>query len=174
MNATKKRRVWWIVGSLVVAVALFAAVAFIVDYNSTDARIGRAVARIVDEYGFEQTQSESYGSPFETGGAVEYSRTFDTMEETVRILSALKAACQGYDYIHHVLDDGYGVASDSGLEPVTEMHVFASDDSRVRELVVVFQLDEVGSGPEQSASLFMSWTTVQGGLWERINGLWPW
>ena len=43
----KKRRVWWIVGALVAAVVLFAAVAFLVSYNSTDARIeldgGRSV-----------------------------------------------------------------------------------------------------------------------------------
>ena len=45
----KKRRVWWFVGALVV---LFATIAFLTQLNSLDARVGRAVNRLVDEFGF--------------------------------------------------------------------------------------------------------------------------
>ena len=48
-----KRRLRWIAGAFGAVVALFIAVAFYLDYNSTDAKIERAVAQIVEEYGFE-------------------------------------------------------------------------------------------------------------------------
>ncbi|MCH8980341.1 MAG: hypothetical protein IH945_14045 [Armatimonadetes bacterium] len=169
----KKRRVWWVVGGFVVAVALFAAIAFYIDYNSTDARIERAVAQIVEEYGFElQGQMPGYVGPPLGGGA--YSRAPVSAETEDEIVAILRGACPSCDYNLRVT--AANNIHTTGEQTVVEHVIFRLDQGDGLSDGLVFAPDNkdgglLGAGP---GAILLVIKFERPSLWQRIKGLWPW
>ena len=166
----KKRRVWWIVGSLVVAVALFAAVAFLVDYSSTDARIERAVAQIVEDYGFElQSQTSGYFGPQTSFIGHTYSRAPVGAETASEIAAILREACPSCK--HDIL-----VTTRDGDPWMEWFNILTEEQGGQWANRVSFQPDNQGFGlPEiEPYSSLELYNLVRPSLWQRIKGLWPW
>ena len=169
----KKRRAWWIVGALVVAVALFAVGSFFVDHNSTDARMERAVAQIVEEYGFEpQAKLPDYIGPGLRGKS--YSRAPVSAQAEREIVAILREACPSYEYEHRNVGS---YNSPAPGEPLTKTHVFfRAGQRRGMPQGVVFYPDNKGyaePGAVPAADLAVVHIPAAT-LWQRIKGLWPW
>ena len=176
----KKRRVWWIVGALVVAVALFAAVAFYIDYNNTYARMERAVAQIVQEYGFEP-QNPPRWSGFELarpGSVTEFRRAPVSAETAGEIVDFIRGACPSLDYKHSFLEGDYMPATMGDGDPWPDVHKFSRKElgGGVGLAVVTFIPDNGGYGiPEFERTARLGLVKMDGSsLWQRIKGLWPW
>ena len=170
-----KRRVWWIVGAIALAVALFAAVAFFIGYNGTDAKIERAMARIVEEYGFEfQEQVPGY---FHPGSGESYSRTPVSAEMASEIVAILREALPSCEYRHFVYDEDDARVTRSGGDPWREAHQFApTEQLRGRTEVLVFVPDDKGRiGHQDEPHAYIdAYKSDRPDLWQRIKGLWPW
>ena len=175
----KKRRVWWIVGALVVAVALFAAIAFLVDYNSTDARVERAVAQIVEEYGFEyQGRADSW---FDKSKGIltgdEYRSPAIGTEQADGIVAILRDACPSWQYEHSAFDEDLQHITATDGDPTIELHTFTSTEPRGGIIAIIgFVPDDDGmasAGADHTAVLSLN-IFDRPGLWQRIKGLWPW
>ena len=164
----KKRRVWWIVGA---AVVFFGCYAHLSVYNSTDARIKRAVAQIVEEYGFE-LHARAPGRRL----ADRYS-TAPVDEETAdEIVAILREGCPSLDDRSFLLLDRHpGLVPDFG-HPV-EVHFFVAEEQHGHRTVrIKFNPAHGGlwlPGYEPGASLVVH-KFDRPSLWQRIKGLWPW
>ena len=177
----KKRRAWWIVGGLVVAVALSAAIAFFIDYNSTDARIERAVAHIVEEYGFEVVYQlhEPIGLSPATVGTVRYfQRAPMGAKEEAEIVAVLRDACPSCKYERTAYDEDHVPVELTVIDPWMKGHKFSPKDlvGGVGYAGVTYIPDDRGYELpefEPSASLVLV-KMDRPSLWQRIKGLWPW
>ena len=171
----KKRRVWWVVGGLIVAVALFVAVAYFVGDNPADARLERAVAEIVEEYGFE-IQPQQPGHFASPSHVITYARAPVDTEIAEEIVALLRDACPMHKYVHVVLDENFlGVAAFGG-DPWLKTHRFTPPTHDGGGTIEVFFIpDDHRSGigdPPMSAILVL--VESRPSLRQRIRGLWPW
>ncbi|MCH8978685.1 MAG: hypothetical protein IH945_05515 [Armatimonadetes bacterium] len=171
----KKRRVWWIVGSFVL---LLLAIGFFIDYNRTDARVERAVAQIIEEYGFE-FRSEVAGfspGPKRWVASKGYSRAPMSEETASEIVAILRDAWPSCSYDHTGYDKDL-VAGTTGDDPWIDVHVFLPQERDGGSTAsILFYPDDKGygiPGAEPTATISVS-TFDRPSLWQRIKGLWPW
>ena len=171
----KKRRVLWIVGSLVLLVL---AIGFIIDYNRTDARIERAVAQIVEEYGFEfQTEVAEFSPGLQARiTSIGYSRAPMSEESADEIVAILRDAWPSCRYDHTGYDKDI-VSVPRGVDPWIDVHLFLSQErDGVSTASILFHPDNKGFGQpniEPTAAISVN-TLDKPSLWQRIKGLWTW
>ena len=165
----KKRRLWWIGGAVVAVVALFAAIAFFIDYNSSDARIERAVARVVEEYGFEKRnnpQDWTLGVGNGQGPWIPIQATYygrPPMNE--RGFSALAEDIES-------VYDSYAFHSRSIEEKVVQLNLTFGDDRSVVSIrAQEFEYMGVSGGP---VLILVVTRRAETGIWDRIRAWWPW
>ena len=176
VRGLKKRKVLWVGGSIVVAVALFAAIAFFIDYNSTDARVERAVAQIVEEYGFELKFQGPIDLGLPRGSPISktYSRAPVSAEKASAIVAMLRSACPSCKYDHMVIDGD--ILPDNFSGPI-ETHNFRPQDQDGGLIAAIaFNPNNRGHGrPEnEPEATFHVSKFDRPSLWLRIRGLWPW
>ena len=177
VRGRKKLKVMSIVG---VPVALFALVAFLSVYYSTDARINRAVAQIVDEYGFElDAQLPSYSkNPHRSFVRDRYVRPPLGAESADEIAEILLRACPSCEYEHRVDDDDRLLFVASGVEPLREVHYYRTEEARGGMTARIhFVPDVSGFGipqVEPSAHLNVFNYEKPPGLWDRLKATWLW
>lgn len=100
----KKRRVWWIVGGAATAFTLFVAIVYYFDYNSPEARLERAVAQIVEKYGFVPAGQHRVINEETKFMSTDYSRAALGEEKASEIVAQLRAACPDLKYSLSVID----------------------------------------------------------------------
>ena len=174
----KKRRAWWIVGGVATAIALFVAIAFYLDYNSTDAMAERAVAQIVEEYGFEYYDgSLTEVMWFDDDYEVMYSRAPMDSDTADEIVEKLRAACPWWKYSYDACDKDFRPVVKNGGEPWREIHGFylQSEISGYWNTRIQFTPYNkfVFENEEPIAVIDVIWYP-RPSLWQRIKGLWPW
>ena len=176
MRGRKKRKGLWVGGALVVAVALSAAVAFLVNYNSTDVRIERAVAQIVEEYGFELKFQGPIDLGFPRGMPINktYLRAPVSAETASAIVTILRDACPSCKYDHMVIDGD--ILPDNFSGPI-ETHNFRPEDQDGGLFAgIAFNPNNRGHGrpdTEPTASVSLSMFD-RPSLWQRVKQMWPW
>ena len=176
---SKRRKVWWIASGVVTALALFALTVFLIDYNSTDAKIERAVAQIVEEYGFE-LEGRVPGSLVlqqKLVIVVVYMRAPVETETADEIVTILRAACPSWEHEVRVYDEDHVPVTTSSGDPWTEVHEFRpAEQYSGRVAGVGFSPDNKGFGkPEIQPSASISLLRLyRPSLWEKIKGMWPW
>ena len=164
----KKRRVWWIVASLVVAVALFAGLAYqFSDDSRADARTERAVDHIIEEYGFEL-----FAVVLRPNGVEHvFTRAPLGVEEEAEVVAHLRAIGSAVPYER--LTFNYELAAGSNGEHFLVLHTFSPAGAR-RYVRIEFTANNRGLddyGPEHVAHITEVKQHVPN-LWERIKGLW--
>ena len=175
----RKRKVWWIAGGVAAAFALFVLTVFLIDYNSTDAKIERAVAQIVEEHGFElQDQPPFRFWPLATweGSTTIVKRGSVSTETAGKIVRDISEACPSWKYEHLVWDDSHEFVATSAKEPWQERHDFVPPKTHSGNISAIMffpaEKDHLPYG-ELTARLTI-YKHDRLGLWERIKGLWPW
>ena len=175
---SKRRKVWWIVGGVATAFALFVVTAFLIDYNSTEARMERAVAQIVEEYGFEYRSQDprTFAFSIERKYILRRRESVD-VETSDEIVAILRDACPSWEYKVQ--------AYDFLFQPVTETsdyvwqvsHRFTREDEKVDKIASIefttvnttYMITDFKTAA--SLSLYKNRTF---GLWQRIKGMGPW
>ena len=115
----KKGMGLWVGGALVV---LFATIAFLTQLNSLDARVGRDVDRLVDEFGFTKRSKESVEQPNSpTQTVAVFERQLMEAGESDEVVSVLREAFPSIEYDTYVLTQEAG-SFEEGNGTVSEMH----------------------------------------------------
>ena len=166
----KRRKFWWIVGGITAAFALFIVTVFLIDYNSTDAKIERAVAQIVEEHGFE-VQDERRGAFDKPSRMVRYvlfNRMPLDVDTASEIVASLNTACPSWKHDYSTSNVG---------NPNQETHHFSRLDQyegRVSSVVFVYDYEAPeGTGVKPIAGIVL-YGTIKLSLWQRIKRMWPW
>lgn len=171
----RKRKAWWIAGAVGATVALFAGVAFYLDYSSPDARIERAVLQVIEDFDFElvgqHTPENDYDGRINV--RLEYARVHTDEKTDNQIVVRLRKACSTYKYERVI----YPKADLSALSTDEEWHhLFQYNDHG--DLVANYSLlwhDETYVDTVDGPRMTLYITKVrQKNLWEKIKLLWPW
>ena len=171
----KKRRVLWIVGGVLGFVALLFVTAFLIEWNSPDARMERAVAQIVDDYGFVARDYPWYDfSSLVRDSSIElYSRESTDAETEDEIVARLRAACPSWEYSSRA-DLKYFTIVRFLFGPIGQDYSFISPE-RNRGSVVGVYFAPVAGGQSREHQAFLGLIKQdKPSLWERIKGMWPW
>lgn len=172
----KNRKAWWIVACAATAFALFVFAIILINYNSTDAQIERAVAQIVEEHGFE-FQGVSPGHIIERRGkfvVATYSRESLDADMARDVASILHESCSGFECYHPVIDEGEISIEWSDVAYVHNIVQLDRDGGVIVEILFYPNIQEFERPDGDAISLLRVTATEQPGQWERIKRIWPW
>lgn len=171
----KKRKAMWIVGALVVA--LFAAGTLVMDYNSTDAKIERAIAQIVAEYGFERPDHlpGRRGKQLSNPLIDVYSSAPIEAETAADIWARLRDVCPSWENYYSLVYD-HRSPHNLGYISFEVQNCIAPEQYDGRIAVIGFTADTNPAGIQEfePRAFLILYKQVRPSPWERIKGIWPW
>lgn len=173
MAMVKRRRAWWIVGGVIFIVMLTAG-AFLVQQNSRDDRLDQELARIIDEYGFEDRFADSTQVSNPPDWRIYSYRVAKLSQSDVeKIANRIERACDGCEAVRRGASgslDSFTIETGRGFSEAVSIRLEGSVEADF------FGLEREGHPhtPFFETSLFIEKNPYRPSLWDRIKGLWPW
>ena len=170
VRGMKKRRVWWIVGSFGLLMLGFVATVTVTT-NTPDARMGRVLAEVIDEYGFEHFFE--YSDDFGMGDTYVFQTyILQTPDESLdaRIIARLSGACESC-----VVKSIELSPSDTASLPATMIETGDEYDS-LDSVMVRFQEATMYDGIEVDSHVMLQVITRDHaqGILDKLRGWLPW
>ena len=172
----KKRKVWWIVSGVLGFVVLLFVTALLVEWNSPNARLERALQEIIAEHGLELTPVDSVNwmrtSDLESWAIYEGAPI--NLENEERILAQLKQDCPSYI----VFVKTYGmdlVTNPAPGEPnFVTYNLLSPDESASTSITITFDDKGLESEGDLRSSQISILRYGKSNPWSFLKNLWPW
>lgn len=174
----KKRKVWWIVGGVLGIFVLYSAIASYVSWNSQDARMERAIGRILEENGLEYRSNVldvGSGSFRSQPRWATYVGGRIGQENERQIRAQLQEACPECTVSVMKSTDNSSPPPRGYSGPTFDIHFWITPDyPTVGEVRIVFDDKGVRGMGETRASVLTVTRYRNPDPWSFLKSLWPW
>ena len=166
---SKKRKKLWIVGGVLGFVVLYSATAFLVSWNSPDARLERALQSIIAEQGFEHFDSKTaLGPEVKLVTRTNYEGEPINQEYEKRILDQFREACPSCTVQTYSLTG----------ETYDIYRLTPQDTTDIVYILLVLDdegyTNEFTNEGDSSISVLVVARYTDAHPWSFIKNLWPW